>query len=1090
MARRNSRNSAELTESGFAVLRTPLLPIETLSAWSSNLRATNVLAGGLIGDNDQLESAIEHDRQQLIARLREMLADDVVSQAVYIASSGMAKTMTTWLERPDYERGCKAVPTLASYVLRMATRPTPFGLLAGCSMVFTGPTTDLRLCPRAQYRTHTRLDVGYLSTLCDRLGREASIRDALIYRRNPGLYMTAGHWRLAERRAELNGRGHTYHLVSIEPSVPLAATLERASKGARLAELAEALCQDHADVLPDQAKAYIDELVNSQILLPVLEPPITGPDALKDIIAILRQTPVQTAFLEPLEHVAKELDRIDATNLGMPAARYESITARLAELPVPATSRHLFHVDLYKTAIQGTVGPAVIKTVREGIFLLRRLFPPTPRQDLQTFVKDFVDRFQDREVPLMQALDEEAGIGFGKAPPEQSHASPLLAGLELSRSAETLMPWGEREAILFRKLGDALQSGETVIRLDKTDYQDLQAKHLPELPDALSVNVTLLADSSADIDHGNFKLLWHGAFGPSGALYLGRFCHGDASLYDSVKRHLAREEAQRPDAIFAEIVHRPQDRLGNVICRPNLRSYEIPYHGRSGIEANRQIAIGDLFVRVVNGRLVLRSKRLDCEIIPRLTTAHNAPRAELGAYRFLCALSTQGVAHWLSWDWGALESATFLPRVEAGRLVLARARWRLDANQLARIAGVSGGKLLRRICELRDRLGLPRWVLVTQADRLLPLDLDNIICAEILASTARGQAALDLTEMYPEPEDCCVTGPEGSYTHELVIPFEQRKRLQFSSIPRSNTPTEGTVRRLFPPGDAWLYVKVYTGPAGANQILQSAISPLITSALNDGRIDSWFFLRYADPETHLRIRMHGNPGALGERVWPALEKRLQPFLDNGTVWRVTLDTYDREIERYGGDAGIALAEAVFHADSDATIKLLRLSEQDDGIRNWQLALLSVHRLLADLGIDLEDRCRQLGAMCSGLKTEFVSENPIDRELSRKYRDLRNEVESVLQAASDSHDDFLVTAISILDRRSAQLAPIRERLVLAAETGSLTRSPGELAQSFVHMAANRLFRTAARAQELVLYEFLLRYYRSMTARSRMEESGRR
>lgn len=326
------------------------------------------------------------------------------------------------------------------------------------------------------------------------------------------------------------------------------------------------------------------------------------------------------------------------------------------------------------------------------------------------------------------------------------------------------MAWGEREAILFRKLGDALQSGETVIRLDETDYQDLQDKYLPELPDALSVNVTLLTASPAHVDRGDFKLLWQGAFGPSGALYLGRFCHGDASLYDWVKRHLAREEDQRPDPIFAKIVHRPQDRLGNVICRPNLRSYEIPYHGRSGVEDNRQI----------------------------------------------------------------------------------------------------------------------------------------------------------------------------------------------------------------PPGNEWLYVKVYTGPAGANKILQSAVSPIITSALNDGRVDRWFFLRYADPETHLRIRMHGNPGALREEVWPALEKQLKRFLDNGTVWRVTPDTYDREIERYGGDAGIALAEAVFHADSDAAIKMLKLSEQDDGIRNWQLALLSVHSLLDDLGIDLEDRSRQLGAMCSGLKTDLDS----------------------------------------------------------------------------------------------------------------------
>ena len=40
-------------------------------------------------------------------------------------------------------------------------------------------------------------------------------------------------------------------------------------------------------------------------------------------------------------------------------------------------------------------------------------------------------------------------------------------------------------------------------------------------------------------------------------------------------------------------------------------------------------------------------------------------------------------------------------------------------------------------------------------------------------------------------------------------------------------------------------------------------------------------------------------------------------------------------------------------------------------------------------------------------------------------------------------------------------------------------------SFVHMAVNRLFPSAPRANELVLYDFLIRQYRSDLARSRAE-----
>jgi hypothetical protein len=40
----------------------------------------------------------------------------------------------------------------------------------------------------------------------------------------------------------------------------------------------------------------------------------------------------------------------------------------------------------------------------------------------------------------------------------------------------------------------------------------------------------------------------------------------------------------------------------------------------------------------------------------------------------------------------------------------------------------------------------------------------------------------------------------------------------------------------------------------------------------------------------------------------------------------------------------------------------------------------------------------------------------------------------------------------------------------------------LATSFIHMHANRLLRSAARAQELVIYDFLERCYTSQIARS--------
>ena len=85
------------------------------------------------------------------------------------------------------------------------------------------------------------------------------------------------------------------------------------------------------------------------------------------------------------------------------------------------------------------------------------------------------------------------------------------------------------------------------------------------------------------------------------------------------------------------------------------------------------------------------------------------------------------------------------------------------------------------------------------------------------------------------------------------------------------------------------------------------------AARQSGAADGWFFVRYGDPDWHLRVRFHGEPARLHAEVLPALQAAAAPLLDDGRVWRLQLDTYEREVERYGGPEGVALAERLFEA---------------------------------------------------------------------------------------------------------------------------------------------------------------------------------
>jgi thiopeptide-type bacteriocin biosynthesis protein len=579
---------------------------------------------------------------------------------------------------------------------------------------------------------------------------------------------------------------------------------------------------------------------------------------------------------------------------------------------------------------------------------------------------------------------------------------------------------------------------------------------------------TLVAASEEAIAAGDYQLLLQGASGPSGARLLGRFCHADEQLRRHVQRHLRAEEALRPDALFAEIVHLPEGRVGNILFRPVLRGHELPFLGRSGAAEARQLPVTDLLVSVAGERVVLRSRRLDREVIPRLTSAHNYGQRSLGIYRFLCSLQDQGLTPGVGWSWGALREAPFLPRVTAGRLVLSRAAWNLAARELRPLAGAS----FPAVQELRRRLGWPRWIALAEHDNELPVDLDNALCVETFAHLIGRRPSARVVELFPPPDQQCARGPEGRFVHELVVPFVARNP---STRPRPPAAGPPAARRTFAPGSEWLYLKLYTGTSTADQVLTELVRPVVDEAMGAAHADGWFFIRYGDPDWHLRLRLHGAPEALHAEVLPRLQQATRPLLEDGRLWRVQLDTYERELTRYGGTVeSMELCERIFCADSEAVLAIVEGLQGDEGLdARWRLTLLGAHLLLEDLGLDLARRLEVTRRSRAGFGREFRVDVDLKRQLGGKYRAEAAGLTALLAGELDD-DPLLAGGIAALRARSERLR------TLVAEAGD---APLEaLAPSLVHMHANRLLRSAARAQELVIHDFLLRQYRTRAARS--------
>src|SRR3954451_8715870 len=314
---------------GFFSFRTPLLPFEELEAFGEGLEAPAAASGTEGGDPERLEKPLAAARERLRARLSVLAERPEILEAVFLASPSLHESLSLWRAQPDSKKGQRAERALVRYIYRMAARATPFGLFSGCSMgrVETAPDAHTRIAvgPRSAYERHTRLDMDYLFALCEDLARDPEVREALLYRPNSSLYRAAGRLRYAEARLDNKVRSH--HLVAVDSNDYLEEALRRAEGGATAREIAEALVAFDPDgeVTIDEAREFVTELIDSQILVSDLSTPVTGPEAIHDLIDQLGRIPATARAAEKLAGIRTTLEQLDAGGPGAPPARYEAV---------------------------------------------------------------------------------------------------------------------------------------------------------------------------------------------------------------------------------------------------------------------------------------------------------------------------------------------------------------------------------------------------------------------------------------------------------------------------------------------------------------------------------------------------------------------------------------------------------------------------------------------------------------------------------------------------------------------------------------------------------------------------------------------
>lgn len=291
------------------------------------------------------------------------------------------------------------------------------------------------------------------------------------------------------------------------------------------------------------------------------------------------------------------------------------------------------------------------------------------------------------------------------------------------------------------------------------------------------------------------------------------------------------------------------------------------------------------------------------------------------------------------------------------------------------------------------------------------------------------------------------------------------------------------MKRIFAPGSEWLYFKIYAGSYTIDNILCNEIIPLVKRLEEEKIIDKWFFIRYQDPDFHLRIRFHVKGDESLGLVISSVYKKLKSFLSSRLIFSICVDTYVREMERYGSKTMI-LSEKFFCVDSYYVCRILNKLEHIKATDKDRLLLgiVSIDSYLNAFGYSLSDKKNLLCLLDNNFREEFGYNKNNMKQLNMMYRKVQDDIMNII--SKNEKSNRYKGCLSLVKKREGEI----EKIANEFKKKSLKQSIDKLMPSYIHMMENRLFRSKNRIYEMLVYNFLCRFYLSVIAQTSKNSSN--
>jgi len=1009
-----------------------------------------------------------NDSPHLVTDIENAFTSSELSEALEFASNDLSQTIKKRTLHDNTKSSRQAFSSLMKYFIRLSTRPTPFGLFSGIAIGQFGNKSHITISDIHQHAKRARPDMEWIYGLIKKIEGNKKIRYDLRVRFNDFTYPNGNRIDKPNKtflQLEQSNENTTEISTSIRYTNQIKILEEKYNDFNTLSSIIDDIVSQNPNVSISRIEGFLVQLLENEYLLSELRPPLINTDMLDYLInALSKITSIDEVdlYIAKLKDIQKLMENYNLTSIGKGIDIYNEITRLQKEL---YECKSYLQVDMKTHVGDNLLDSSLKNDLEDFASAMYRLAPFDKMPDeMAHYIGLFIEKYgHSAEVPVLELLDIDRGLG-----------SPIHYG---NNAISRPVPHRQKttherrlKALLERKMILALREGKKAIELNDNDidviYEGEQADDAINPMDSLqSFELYLLAHPRAEHKFTIAPAVGSDSFGNSFGRFSDMMTQEESLL---LKEGFEKNKYICEGYVIAEICDVPSSgRTSNVTLNNSDYDYQIALT-TNPCDDKHTISIRDLYIGVepTSNNFYIKSKSLNKKVIVTMTSMMN-PSFGSSALRFLREVSSMrkksviiGILSVLNIDF------EYTPRISYGSIIIKPETWVISRHTLGiKDKEAKNSKSVEKCFEqFREKWDVPRYVFFNEGDNRLLLDLDNPVHKNEIYSLVKKNTSMSitLTELGCEFDDyAAVDENRNKYVTEIIVPFildiEKKARAKtenkeneiiletLSNISENQMKIERDKLMLLPGNSEWLYYKLYGCSKRQSELLSILYESLEKLAL-EGLVNMYFFIRYTDPEPHLRLRVQPSDNRTSD-LFIAMNNLMSSLYSDGLISKSIIDSYVREAERYGGPHLIKQAEEYFYNDSKLVMKLLTMERF--GTLKFDMDLIGVSFIVS-----------VLEAFNLTIKEQeaFLDSMTDNKNYRKEYQNNRQ----LIMTAVDSNDNWFSIRhrssnpeiYDFINENASYFKKYAEAIYESDKQGELTNSIKDIATSIIHMFCNR------------------------------------